>query len=235
MYDRKEIRSQSIEELSHTRRRISRSLADPDALPSAVAQATQAQSWVQERERTLERAHLKQCQGVSFKLCSRCGKRKPVDNSPFGFGFRSERPKSQCKACDRETTAAHHAANPEIGRQRATKHSKRRPLKVTLSNGFKVLFRAAQGDRCAYCGRELAGGGELDHWTPIEQGGEDSPWNLVYACRGCNRDKGRKTPAQFKAVLVANGLSVRKGGFFRPRKDHYELYVAASKNDPSKR
>lgn len=51
---------------------------------------------------------------------------------------------------------------------------------------------------CRYClksGVRL----EADHVTPVRHGGKTDAGNLVTACRSCNRSKGSKTLAEWKA------------------------------------
>lgn len=47
------------------------------------------------------------------------------------------------------------------------------------------------GYRCTYCGREFpAAQLTVDHIQPRVKRGDNSPGNLVTACRLCNREKG---------------------------------------------
>lgn len=55
-----------------------------------------------------------------------------------------------------------------------------------------LRFRVLQRDdfTCTYCGRRPPGVVlEVDHLTPKSRGGPDKAWNLVTACRECNRGK----------------------------------------------
>lgn len=46
---------------------------------------------------------------------------------------------------------------------------------------------------CQYCGRTPPDVVlEIDHITPVSQGGDDEPSNLVTSCYDCNRGKGAK-------------------------------------------
>lgn len=45
---------------------------------------------------------------------------------------------------------------------------------------------------CSYCGR-FDTRGEVDHILPLNRGGTDALYNLVWACKRCNREKGDKT------------------------------------------
>ena len=58
------------------------------------------------------------------------------------------------------------------------------------------------GGRCEWCAVNLVGAEfELDHVLSLKQGGANAAENLVVACPGCNRRKGRKHPARFAAEI----------------------------------
>ena len=44
---------------------------------------------------------------------------------------------------------------------------------------------------------------EVDHILPKSRGGTDHPDNLQLLCSGCNRSKGNKTMAEWKATQMA--------------------------------
>ena len=48
--------------------------------------------------------------------------------------------------------------------------------------------------KCAYCGEDAT---EIDHLIPISKGGNNSPENLVPACKTCNRSKNNKDLSEF--------------------------------------
>ena len=48
---------------------------------------------------------------------------------------------------------------------------------------------------CFYCGSSEAD--TVDHLTPINRGGTDSPTNLAACCKRCNLRKGDKTADEF--------------------------------------
>ncbi len=61
---------------------------------------------------------------------------------------------------------------------------------------------------CYYCEQSLEPAGEelgdlyphnaeIDHLVPLSKGGSNDLYNLVVACRGCNREKGQKDHQQF--------------------------------------
>ena len=49
-------------------------------------------------------------------------------------------------------------------------------------------------DTCFYCGVRLGDGMEVDHFIPWSYVLEDNLWNMVLACRSCNRKKGNQLP-----------------------------------------
>lgn len=48
---------------------------------------------------------------------------------------------------------------------------------------------------CMYCQRRMGGVMlTIDHFIPLELGGENNPGNYLSACRRCNKDKGNMSP-----------------------------------------
>lgn len=62
-------------------------------------------------------------------------------------------------------------------------------------------IRLAQRDKCAACAIDLHGTGQLDHITPIANGGSNWPRNLQWLCADCNRAKWHKDPIDFMRSL----------------------------------
>lgn len=59
-------------------------------------------------------------------------------------------------------------------------------------------LRRRQGNRCAYCGADLANtGAHAEHKTPISRGGLNVAENLVLSCPACNQAKGTMTRDEF--------------------------------------
>lgn len=59
----------------------------------------------------------------------------------------------------------------------------------------KIRFEVFKRDHftCQYCGRSAPDAIlEVDHLTPVAEGGENDLLNLVTSCRECNRGKGKK-------------------------------------------
>ncbi|MEM9410905.1 MAG: HNH endonuclease signature motif containing protein [Planctomycetota bacterium] len=73
------------------------------------------------------------------------------------------------------------------------------PKQRTMRLGVKLKPES----RCAYCGCLLKQGNTtVDHVIPKYQGGDDSPANLVLACRRCNNVKGPRTPEQWALDIL---------------------------------
>jgi len=56
--------------------------------------------------------------------------------------------------------------------------------------------------KCPYCQSNLYDGNirnkiETDHYVPIALGGQHLPWNVLPACKRCNRKKKSKHPSDF--------------------------------------
>jgi len=52
---------------------------------------------------------------------------------------------------------------------------------------------------CCYCGWSILPDLEMDHVIPKSRGGPTVGWNLVWACKWCNQQKGDKTGAEYVA------------------------------------
>jgi 5-methylcytosine-specific restriction endonuclease McrA len=65
--------------------------------------------------------------------------------------------------------------------------------------------------RCVYCGNQFAAEElSLDHVEPVVRGGDQSPGNLVTACRRCNNRKGHARVSDF-----LRNEEVARENFFR--------------------
>jgi len=53
--------------------------------------------------------------------------------------------------------------------------------------------------QCYYCGWSNPYDLEVDHVVPRSRGGPTVGWNLVWACKWCNRQKGDKTGGEYVA------------------------------------
>lgn len=85
----------------------------------------------------------------------------------------------------------------------------RRRKQLQRNSTLTTEIRRRDGDACRYCGRAVQwhdrrgpDGGTYDH---VEPRGDNSPENVVVACRGCNSVKGNRTPQQAGMVLRSVG------------------------------
>jgi len=67
-----------------------------------------------------------------------------------------------------------------------------------ISGKVQQKIWARDGFKCLYCRRNM---GEvqltIDHFIPLELGGEDKPGNYISSCAKCNRDKGNLPPEEY--------------------------------------
>ena len=69
-----------------------------------------------------------------------------------------------------------------------------------------------QGGRCNYCGRRKAlGDMQLDHKTPVVDGGRNTPSNLHMLCVQCNTRKGDSTDGEFRRAYRLTPTRQAKG------------------------
>ena len=126
------------------------------------------------------------------QVCKCCGVEKPV--SEFYAQSMTGLPSAQCKEC--------------VNIKRSVVRNKRRHNKFVSKEKCRtgeipefsladwkecmLFFRAS----CAYCGakegRAAADKLDRDHLVPISQGGHTVKYNIVPACRKCNRGRGNK-------------------------------------------
>jgi len=131
------------------------------------------------------------------KKCTKCGELKPETTEYFNK-LPSGNYRGTCKACMRANTKRHYDNNPQRVMQRAAKYNRQKEnAKGYCSEHDAMRLRKVQNDRCAYCGCELNGGGELDHKKPVSRGGSNWPENMAWACLTCSRDKHNKTAEEF--------------------------------------
>jgi hypothetical protein len=141
-------------------------------------------------------------EGRKFRIrtreCTKCGVRKIRTDDYFNL-LPSGSLRRVCKSCMAANTRKHYQKNPEKVKARVKKYKDQ----LKNSEGYHTEadiqnIRLQQKDKCAYCGKNLSGRGEIDHKIPISRGGSDWPDNLALACRKCNRDKHNKTVEEFK-------------------------------------
>ena len=69
------------------------------------------------------------------------------------------------------------------------------PLYQTKLKSY--LFKKCNG-RCVYCGNKAE---EIEHIIPKSKGGTNSPYNLVIACKKCNKLKGKSSLKEFGELM----------------------------------
>jgi hypothetical protein len=82
-----------------------------------------------------------------------------------------------------------------------------RKLRFQISGEVQQKIWAADGFKCMYCGIPM--GQRLmtvDHFIPLELGGDNDTSNYLTACRKCNKKKGNKHPADFLEQHVVSAL-----------------------------
>lgn len=143
-----------------------------------------------------------------FRRCRGCGTVYRSTADHFGHTPRG-RLRGRCKSCQAARTRAWYANNKERTTRRVAAYKEReavagpRPARDEIED-----LRRQQQDRCAYCGVDLRGGGELDHRVPLARGGSNGIANRSWACRTCNRDKHDKTVEEFLYWRRDRGMPV---------------------------
>lgn len=147
---------------------------------------------------------------TSTRVCSKCQGCFPLTAEYFGHtssgGFRS-----YCRKCKNKQTSEWAELNKWNDKKKWTKQNTARAnAKGSYSARDVDLIRRFLGDRCAYCGVSLYGGGEIDHMIPLDKGGSHAPSNLTIACMPCNRAKGNRTPKEYLEYRLSHALPVRR-------------------------
>lgn len=75
--------------------------------------------------------------------------------------------------------------------------------KSTITDRVLADWVKLQAKTCPYCS-STGPRFEIDHYQPLNQGGEHALENLRYVCFECNRSKGDKLPDEFLAYLRDN-------------------------------
>jgi 5-methylcytosine-specific restriction endonuclease McrA len=103
---------------------------------------------------------------------------------------------------------------------RAARKGQERPTGQWIRTDARLAVYLRDEFKCVYCGADLHGAAKtdvtLDHVHPYSKGGENTPDNLVTACRSCNCARGARSLAQYadpstrRAVKRQTARSIRK-------------------------
>lgn len=142
-----------------------------------------------------------------MRTCRYCNESQ--DESCFGHNPQGGL-RWKCRKCMRQAVAKHSQENPDLvrNRARARKERESKTLKDYLPLTLKLNLAKKQNNACFYCKEEnleLSVMGELDHMTPIVQGGADIRENIVLACSQCNKEKHNKTVDEYREWIKRNG------------------------------
>lgn len=76
-----------------------------------------------------------------------------------------------------------------------------RKAQRAVSGAVQQAVWARDDCQCMYCGDYMSADVQItvDHFVPLEEGGEGVPENLLTSCRSCNKAKGRISPAKYCA------------------------------------
>lgn len=217
-FTKSEIAKMTFDELRKVKLHVSKEQNKPTQGDERWHAAEVLRLSIESREDKLEAQFISEAKkrGAEFRCCISCNKDKPLEDHPYGFMFRVGKTVTVCKRCQRNRSKNHHANNLDAGRARAEYHQDKRRTLGNIDYSERDSIRRLQKDKCAYCGVELIGGGELDHFIPVEYGGVNTVDNRVLACTTCNRNKGRKMPKEFLQWRKTFNLCIRRGGFFEP-------------------
>ena len=122
---------------------------------------------------------------------------------------------------DENTRRSSEWARAHPDRRRSIAHARRArergaPGRWT-GDEWAALVRRHEG-RCAYCG--CAGELTVDHRRPLIRGGSNAIENILPACGWCNRSKGSRDEAEFRAAVQIEGCG-------RP---HWPIRTSATSN-----
>jgi hypothetical protein len=85
-------------------------------------------------------------------------------------------------------------------------HSRTRAAKLGKKadpNFIKALMIAQKG-KCFYCDKDISDYYEIEHLTPIKNGGKNQEYNLVLSCRKCNSKKRTKSMETYAIIEGKN-------------------------------
>jgi len=137
------------------------------------------------------------------RTCKVCLSTYPLTKDFFGHtksGFRH-----QCRKCINARSKAHAQANPDMVRARSARYQAKKN-RWAPTEELKAQLVKEQAGLCVCCGEKLAGDLDVDHLTPVAQGGTNDESNLVIVHRKCNQEKSSKTFVEYLAWRKRVGL-----------------------------
>ena len=190
------------------------------------------------------------------KVCSKCSQSKSMDDF-YNNKANSDGKQGYCKECMNQANRARRKeryANDAAYRQRQRDHARRyyhetgkarqsesgdrwaytytaRCKRVGVSPMLEPFSRQdvidEYGDKCFYCQRSAFE--ELDHFTPVAQGGPHTLENVRPSCAKCNFTKGDSDPLEFIASSMAVGdpdeAVGHSEGLQRPSHPRWEIRI----------
>lgn len=73
-----------------------------------------------------------------------------------------------------------------------------RKVQRAISGAVQQKIWHRDGWQCMYCGKSVPQiQVTVDHFVPLELGGEDNPGNYISACRQCQKAKGNRKPQEY--------------------------------------
>src|SRR5690242_20575949 len=100
--------------------------------------------------------------------CDKCGVVHPLDHEHFNRTRTGQNWKLTCEKCLAAITRRYYYKDPEKVKARAKKYNdQKRQVGSTWTPEDVQNIRTSLADACAYCGKALNGGGEVDHVLPI--------------------------------------------------------------------
>jgi len=90
-----------------------------------------------------------------------------------------------------------------------------RKVQRTISGAVQQQIWHRDGFQCLYCGKAVPEVQvTVDHFQPLELGGQDNPENYATCCRQCNKKKGNRSPLEYCSSnnLDYEGLTIYLSG-----------------------
>ena len=134
------------------------------------------------------------------RICRKCGVEYPLTKDYFGHAKKTFR--WTCRKCQNKYSSEYGAANPESVRRRSKKRQASSGNWKATDSMKKTLNKEQKGI-CGLCGNEMEKDFlnnqlcQVDHLTPVAQGGSNDLSNLVLAHRTCNQEKANKTLREY--------------------------------------